>query len=59
MLPKGYVTHDEIMASLPAERRVKILEKTKEMLLKLDSLAVSENGLKTQKQTAEKRGAKK
>lgn len=58
MLPNGYVTHDEMMASLAPERREKIIAKARQLMMEMQLQELRTKQEMTQKQLAEAMGVK-
>ncbi len=56
MLPDDFVLHDDVMATLPPERREKILTKSRRLVLGSELKVLREKRQMTQKQVADAMG---
>lgn len=56
MLPEGYVLHDDVLATLPSERRENILAKSRRLVLASELKDLREKRQMTQKQVADVMG---
>ena len=56
MLPEGYVLHDDVLATLPSERRENILAKSRRLVLASELKELRKKRQMTQKQVADVMG---